>query len=258
MRERSPFARGAASIAAVCALSLAPSLARPDIARGQDLATLYGKANAAYFEGELERAIASYDQLVASGVRDPDVYHNLAVAHGRAGRLGYAVLYLERALLLSPGETELEQTLAMARAALGERRAQKEGEATVETRPPLVEALVQGLGEDTLALSVLLMTYLFFGLLLWRGRARGESLRLGLGIAAPLSALLLALSAGGLAVKADLLQEGQRAIVVQDRAVLREGPDPRAQSRGEAREGAGARILEKDGDFARVRLRGGG
>ena len=90
-------------------------------------------------------------------MRDPDVYANLGLADAHAGHLGPAILSFERALRLRPGDGETEAALGIARAAVGKRRADKQGEALVETRPPLAEALVRPYREDTLAWLALVL-----------------------------------------------------------------------------------------------------
>ena len=169
-------------------------------------------------------------------MQDPDVYVNLALAHARLGHLGKAVLYFERSLWLRPGDAAVEQELAAARTELGKRRAEREGEATMQARPPLAEALVRSFSADLLAWLVLVLDVLFFATLLLRKFSKNEPLRLGLAVAAPLLALLAIGAGAGLAVKTESFREGRAAIVVREGAELREGPDAAAQVRATARE----------------------
>ncbi|MDH3728400.1 MAG: SH3 domain-containing protein, partial [Myxococcales bacterium] len=48
-----------------------------------------------------------------------------------------------------------------------------------------------------------------------------------------------------------------RAVVLEDRVVLREGPDPRARVRGEARGGDRGELVDQDRDFVKLRVIGG-
>jgi hypothetical protein len=241
-------------LAAMIAASLC-LLAVP--AQAQRIEQLFATGNAAYFQGEFKTAAARYQQLVDAGVRDPDVFFNLGVAQARLGALGRAVWYFQRAQELSPDDPELSTALATARAALGKRRAEAQGEATIETRPPLRQALVQPYRENTLAVLVLVLEALFFGLLMARSVLRSETLRAGAAMLAALSFLGLGAAASGLAVKRGLFDDGQPAVVLRDGAELREGPDSHARSRGLAHEGQSARVLRRDAAFVRVRLAGG-
>lgn len=235
-------------------LEVAPASAQP-------LETIWQEANAAWFAGERDTATAGWQRLVDAGVRDADVYINLGTAHGEAGRYGRAVLSFERALAVRPGDEGATAGLATARTALGRRRADAEGEALVQARPPFAESVVRGFSEPTLAWSALLLETLFFVLLIvWRS-AKSEPVRLGLAIASPAAGVLMLLALYGWGVKAQLWQEGVAGIVVVDDAPLREGPHGEAQRRGDAREGEVARIIDRDetgaGEFVRVDLPGG-
>lgn len=225
--------------------------------RAQSFEQIWSAANAAYFRGDFDRARDGYEKLEAAGVRDADLYVNLATTHARKGALGKAVLFFERALDLRPGDEGAEAGLATARALLASREADQKGEAELRTRPPLADALVRPFSHDGLAIALLVLDAGLFGLLAWLLLARGTRLRVTLGIAAALCGLGLGLSGAGLAIKLELFREGRPAIVVSDHAALREGPDQGAKLRGHAREGERARMLSRDLGHLRVRLEGG-
>jgi tetratricopeptide (TPR) repeat protein len=226
-------------------------------ANAQSIERIFSAANEAYFHGELARATELYQRLIDAGVRDPDVYFNLATAHARLGHLGSALLGFERALWLRPGDELAEQELSAVRSLLGRRRAEREGQATVQARPPLFEALVRPLSADLLAGLLLALDALLFGLLLARTWVKREALKLGLAISLPLLGLVLLASAAGMLVKLEAFKDGAAAIVVRDGAELREGPDPHAQVRAAAHEGQAARLLRREEGFAHVQLDGG-
>ena len=93
--------------------------------------------------------------MVDAGIRDADVYMNIGLAHARTGELGRAVLAFEQSLHYRPGDSDATNALAQARAAIGKRSAEQQGEALVETRPPLAEAMVRPFSEDLLAYLLL-------------------------------------------------------------------------------------------------------
>jgi tetratricopeptide (TPR) repeat protein len=223
-------------------------------AAAQQLDAIFERANAAYFASDFETAATLYEQLIEAGVDDPDVTYNLALAHARAGRLGQSIRWLERTLLLRPGDEDAERDLAAVREELGRRQADSHGEAIVETRPPFVESLVRPLTEPTLAWLVLVLDFAFFSLLLVRRRTRGETARLALGVAAPILFVLVCAAAFGLATKTGLLSDGEPAIVVATEATLHEGPDERAGSRGTTLEGERVRLVAVEQGWAEVRL----
>lgn len=220
-------------------------LARP--ASAESLEQIFNAANEAYFRGDFEAAQKGYEQLEAAGVRDPDVSFNLATANARQGKLGAAVLGFSRALWLRPGDEGAEEGLMAAQSELAKRRADREGEAELQTRPPLAEALVRPISADGLSIAMLVTCAAFFGCLCALGLTQRSGRKLALGVATPLLFLAFALFTGGLLVKLDLLREGDPVIVLREGAPLREGPDDKALVRKKAVEGQAARVLRSEG-----------
>lgn len=71
----------------------------------------FQRGNAAYEQGDFTVAIASYEQLVAEGVVNADVFYNLGNAYYRAGNLGAAITNYERALQVAPKHESARQNL---------------------------------------------------------------------------------------------------------------------------------------------------
>lgn len=223
-------------------------------ARADSLPETYARGNAAYARGDYASAIREYETLEEAGVTDADVSYDLACAYASAGKYGAAIRYFERTLRRAPGDDDAERGLKQARDLLGERQAKERGEAIVAERPPLSRALFASLGENALALTLLcssvLGSFALFALL----RARAEALRLALGIGGGFFALLAGVAGFGLGSKMDFGAEGQRAVIVVERAPVREGPDPNARLSAELNEGESVRVLAREGEFAHVRL----
>ncbi|MEY4583350.1 MAG: hypothetical protein RL701_8053 [Pseudomonadota bacterium] len=242
---------GVACLMAAGLCSLAHSV------RADSLAAIFSAGNQAFAHGDYAGAIKHYERLRAAAIRDPDVALNLGLAHARTGALGHAVLAFEQALRLRPSDADAMQALTLARAAIGKRSAEQHGEAVVETRPPLAEALVRSYTQDALAWLLLVADAGLFLCLLARRRARTDAQRTGLAVAATLLGLSAVCLAAGLFIKRGGLQEGEPAIVLRDGAELREAPDPRALVRAHAPEGGSASVIARDGGFLQVRTAAG-
>lgn len=238
------------SIAVLCfALAALPASAAAD-----SLEEIFERANAAYFRGDYEGAAEGYRRLVELGVVDADVAFNLATAEARRGRYGAAAQFYERTLWLRPGDADAHRGLDAARTALGRRLAEASGEGEVDTAPPLSEALLGGVGRTTLAVVTLVTETLLFAVLLGLLFARREAVRLGLGIAAPLLAVVALVAGVGWALRAGVLEDGEPAVVVERSTPLREGPDAHAEVRHHAREGQRAWVVDRERSWARVRV----
>ncbi|HEY2736706.1 MAG TPA: hypothetical protein VGI70_22050 [Polyangiales bacterium] len=234
-------------------LMAAALLGLPALGRAENLEDIFRSGNDAFFRNDFKHASERYQRLIDAGVRDPDVYLNLGLAQARDRQLGRAILSFERALRVRPGDADAEAALALARAAVGKRRADQQGEALVETRPPLAEALVRPYRENTLAWLSLAFDLLLFGCLLARRFTRTVNARTGLAVAASIAGLGCAILFGALYIKRGGDQDGRPAIVLREGAEMREAPDPRAGIRSHAHEGGSARVLAQDGTFVRVR-----
>ncbi len=223
--------------------------------QAQSLDVLFEEANQAAFEERFDDAIAGYDRLLASGVADSDVEYNLATVHAQAGHYGSAIRHFERTLRLAPGDDDAERALSDVRRVLADRRARAEGEAEIDEGGGFGEALVRPFTEDVLAFGVLGLELLLLMLLVVRARSQG-GVRLGATLVSGLVGLLFLGAGLGLALERGVFHEGQDAIVVRDRVPMRQGPDPRAGSRSEAREGDWARVVDEDEGFVLVRIAG--
>jgi len=229
-------------------------LLAPESVSADSLEEIFERGNAAYFRGDFDAAAGDYRSLVDLGVVDADVSYNLATAEARRGRYGAAAQFYERTLWIRPGDGDAHDGLEAARSALGRARAERQGEAEIDTAPPLSEALFGGIGRTTLAIVTLIANLSLFAALIGLLFVRRESARLGLGVAAPLVAILTFVAGMGWALRAGWLEEGEPAVVLNEAAVVREGPDRQAQERYAAREGQRAWVLARERSWSRVRI----
>lgn len=72
-------------------------------------------ANRAYKSGDYEKAINLYQTSLQKGEESPVVYFNLGNCYYRTGKIGKAILYYERAALLSPNDEDINYNLSIAR-----------------------------------------------------------------------------------------------------------------------------------------------
>ncbi|MGB5703412.1 MAG: tetratricopeptide repeat protein [Polyangiales bacterium] len=216
------------------------------------LTEVFEGANVAASRGDHASAVSGYGMLVDAGVRDPDVFYNLGTAFAQSGDYPRAILNYERALELRPNDDATEENLRMAERRLEEGRAEAEGEATIQRRSSIGDAIFGSLTEDALAYALLLANLCFFVCLAWAWTSRAWSG--GLIAAFVAAGLILAFSALGIGVKAGTFRDGPRAIALDDRVVLLEGPDEQAQMRGEARGGDRCEVIGADRDFVKLRV----
>src|SRR6056297_1080930 len=73
--------------------------------------SVYHRAGKAYDTGDYEEALALYRQLNEQGLEEADLYYNMGNAAFRSNKLGFAILYYEKALKLNPSMEEAQVNL---------------------------------------------------------------------------------------------------------------------------------------------------
>jgi len=68
---------------------------------------LWSTANAAYSEGNFDKAITDYEKILAQDLHSAALYYNLANAYFKKGELGKALLYYNRASRIAPGDEDI-------------------------------------------------------------------------------------------------------------------------------------------------------
>jgi tetratricopeptide (TPR) repeat protein len=83
-------------------------------ALSSDAEKLFLEGNKFFQNKEYEKAIAAYEQLVNEGYEGTALYFNLGNAYYRTGKIGFAILFYEKALRLSPGDDDAAYNLTLA------------------------------------------------------------------------------------------------------------------------------------------------
>jgi tetratricopeptide (TPR) repeat protein len=212
-----------------------------------DAQKLFAQANDAYLAGKPDEAVTGYEKLLADGYVSPDVEYNLGTALLAQQKIGRSVLMLERARRLAPGEEDIQANLDKARRELVDKVAGGGEE-------PLGERLA-GLLPATLTAGLFLGAYALFWLMML-----GRLLWGWTGATLPVAALALvaALPLGGLtALQAYQRTQVHDAVIQQSPLKVREGPNKSSKVSFELHEGTQARVLDREGDFVRLRLKNG-
>lgn len=186
-----------------------------------------GRVQSALERGAFSEAIDQLELWSDQGIVHPDLSFNRGVSYlGRAessakrpSDLGQAVAAFEEAAHLNAADAEAEVVLERIRAAIGERRAKREG-AGVVARPRLLRALLDLVGENVWAFVAGLGSIslsLGLGARLLSGTHRA---RLGGAITAVVGLLFLALGAGMTAAGRHLRAHYVPAVVIVEEARL--------------------------------------
>ncbi len=170
----------------------------------------FNQANALLEKGDLDKAQEIYATLVRKGFGGTALAYNLGNIAYRKGERGKAILWYERARMLSPRDGDVQFNLAMARSHLK------------DEKDPLIQSIISTFTENELAATLLLLLWIFFGVFgaLRLGWIEGE-----LWPAATLwtSGLFLLLTASWLGLSL-FFGQTPAAVVTQSPGEVRNGP----------------------------------
>ncbi len=207
-------------------------------------------ANKLYEEEQYDSALTLYQQINLENVESTELYYNMGNAYYKTQQLASAILFYERALILSPYDEDIQQNLRIAQQATIDR---------FEKLPqPLLRSFYQGI-TTLLSPSIwAIIGYSFWGLVLI-GLAVylfGSKKRLGFGLA--LSSFLIGLIAVGLAYgHSSHLQQYRAAIVQAPSSYVKSGPSTNAEDVFILHEGTKAHITESYKEWQKIKLADG-
>lgn len=207
-------------------------------------------ANEYYKNNRYQLAIEEYNKLLLDGFEGTSLYYNLGNAHYRLGKVGYAILYFEKALKLSPNDEDVKHNLALAKLNLKDK---------VDTLPPF---FIFNLWEGLLAAFSIsgwtIIVYIIFILLLiaviayFFSRSVTEqriSFFNGVGLT-----VVLFLSVILLAVKMNKEFNVKDGIVVETLVVVKSSPDFSAKDSFQIHEGLKVRVEDNVDEWVKIRL----
>jgi hypothetical protein len=222
-------------------------------AHADDVRTLFRRANRSFQSGDHVRACTTYRALLEAHIEDPVLYYDLAVCEARDQRYGRAALLLERALVISPGDTTAQRAIdeIKRRIALREHRDPADLHALDISRGALM-TLGRKMPINVLLGLILGLNAVFFVSLHLLRKSRREWLRVSSGAILAVSAVMLAGMLVLLFARDGAFERGRPGVVVARSVTLRAGPDESADAVGELIEGQRVRILSHEGAFKKV------
>lgn len=95
--------------------------------KATDANKIFYSANSLYEKRDYINALLEYDKLLALGLESGNLYYNIGNGFFKLGKLGYAILYYERAKRFIPNDSDLRSNLGYARSILSDEGYQPQG-----------------------------------------------------------------------------------------------------------------------------------
>ncbi len=217
-----------------------------DLDRFEEAAKLYNLE-------KYEESAAIYERILRSGRHSANLYFNLGNTHYKMGNIGPSIFYYEKALLLEPGDREIQQNLKFA-----EQMKIDDIEVLPETFSQRVGSVLLGsFHYDTWAILAVVFSALlsgFYVVYFLSSESRQKRLFFTLGVVASfLFVLSLLASVGGYRRYVN----EQPAIIFNERVALTSAPNNRSEILFELHEGTKVYVLDELDEWTRVRLQNG-
>ena len=224
-------------------------MATPSI-YGQNVSQKLDQANKFYQSKKYEDAIKNYEEILSNGFESEALYYNLGNAYFRTNQIGKSILNYERALVLSPNDTQTKHNLEIAN---------KLQEDQIEAIEPFFLAKWWGGLRQIFSSTVWSIITLIFvwgaiaGFGLWL--LSTDRLRKKQGFLAGVIALVISILPLCLAFsQAKFEKDTGAAIVLVEEIDLRSAPDAESQKILSIHEGAKLELLDQISDWYKVRL----
>ena len=236
------------ALGVLAALETSPVVARADAQQ----TTLFSEGNDHYAAGQFDEAVKDYRQILSQGFEAAAVHYNLGNALYKSGKVGPAILEMEKAAVLAPNDPDIVANLGYLRSLTADKAT-----TGAQTTSFFVERLLAmtTLDQDC---QVLALLYLVVGALVSvRIVAGGHLMRRAAlwGIAA--LAVPLALSAGVCGIKTYRAATTTHAVVLQERLDVRSGPGDENTTLFTVHEGLKLRVHKQQGSWLQVSLDSG-
>ncbi len=214
---------------------------------------LMNKANNLYQQEKYEEAIKLYNQIIDNDYVGPELYYNLGNAYFRLGKLGYAILYFEKALKLAPDDSDIQYNLKIANARTVDR---------IQEVPQLFfiewwNVLVASLSTTNWATIVLIFYLLFLfsiGLFFLSKKAQIQKQAFLLG---SFSLAVLILTAIMLFARINRETSSQYGVLTEQVQAVKVSPDENSNDAFVIHEGIKFKIEDELKDWAKIKLSDG-
>jgi tetratricopeptide (TPR) repeat protein len=218
-----------------------------------EAASLFSQGNQRYSQGDYEGAIEAYEAILQQGFESWQVYYNLGNAYYKIGKLGKAILNLERARRLNPRDDDIQYNLDLANLKVVDR---------INAIPELffvrwMKSLARLFSAATLGWTALVLYAVT--VVLWITRllaTRGKLRSVMTVVVVPI--VVLWVLAGSLAAYRVYLDRAEKfAVVMVDKVDVRSAPESSSTEVFVIHEGVKVRLDRQVQEWAKIRLADG-
>ena len=212
--------------------------------------SILSAGNAYYMNHDYNMAATSYKQVVDMGFVAADLYYNLGNAFYKQNRMAEAILYYEKALLLTPGNDDIRQNLAMANSRIVDK---------INEIPDLflkrwIRSLAGSLLPDHWAVaSLVLFVIALVAFLIYRFSESLRTRKLGFSLGIML-VLLSAICFLFMHSRNQAIENGHKAIIMIPSVNVKSSPDAQSTNVFVLHEGTRVELTDSVKDWKEIRI----
>jgi tetratricopeptide (TPR) repeat protein len=218
-----------------------------------DVKSVMQKGNDFYKNNQFQLALDEYDKLIRQGYEGTSLYYNIGNAHYRLGKVGYAILYYEKALKYSASDEDVKHNLVLAKLNIKDK---------VDELPPFfIFNIWEGMLSSFSISGWTFIVYIIFILLLifivayfFSNSSTQQRISFFTGVT---FSVLLVLSILFLAVKMNKEFNVKDGIIVENVVTIKSSPDNSSKDEFVVHEGLKVRLEDKVDDWIKIRLTDG-
>jgi len=219
----------------------------------QSAEAMFQRGNEFYHAKNYNKAIEVYESIVEQGYEGTELFYNLGNSYYRIGKLGFAILYYEKAAKLSPSDEDVQHNLALVNIQTADK---------IETLPKF---FIFQWWESLLALFPIsgwsITAYIFYIILLISVVVyfftRVPAIQRFSVYSAASAVLLLAVSIIILTVNLNRENNIKRGIIVEQTATVKLSPDSKSNDAFVIHEGLKVSVEDRVSNWVKIRLEDG-
>ncbi|WP_425234965.1 tetratricopeptide repeat protein [Ulvibacterium sp.] len=214
---------------------------------------IFEQATSAYNDGDYEKAINHYLEILDNGEHSASLYFNLGNSYYKINQIAPSIYYYEKALLLKPNDPEIRNNLAYA---------QNMTLDAIEKMPQTGFSKIYGkitgfLSFDQWAISAVVFTILFVALYIAFFYFRYASRKRIAFISGIISLIVALISMVFAFVQYNDFRKDRPAIVFSEEVIIKSEPNNRSQEVFTLHEGTKIHVLDSLNEWKKIRIEDG-
>lgn len=215
--------------------------------------TLFANATTAYNEGNYEKAVENYLEILENGQHSAELYFNLGNCYYKLNQVAPSIYYYEKALLLDPNDSDIKNNLVYAQNMTLDAIDEMPETGLSKIKNSLTGFLTFDQWAKAAVAFIILFVALYIAFYFFRYSSRKR-----MAFISSIVALIIAIISLVFAfIQYQDFKADQPAIIFSEEIAIRSEPNERSQEIFTLHEGTKVNVLEELNDYRKIRISDG-